>query len=89
MEVGALLHRFNTEFDDFSPGAEVLSTRVREHIELDHSLFLLAGQREVGVAQLRFRDSLWSGALSNSLGFSNLEKDGKPETQMLCYERDL
>jgi len=140
-EVGALLHRFNTEFDEPSPGTDVLVPRVREHIERDLSVFLMAGPRDVGVAQLRFRDSLFSegqtcyleelyvvpdrrgqghgrrlmetaiglarerGAttmelgtalddtaargLYESLGFSNLEKEGRPETQMLFYEREL
>jgi ribosomal protein S18 acetylase RimI-like enzyme len=27
--------------------------------------------------------------LYESLGFSNLEKEGRPETQMLYYEREL
>ena len=28
-------------------------------------------------------------SLYESLGFTNLEKEGKPETQMLYYEREL
>lgn len=61
-EVARLLHRFNTEFEEPSPGADVLEPRVREHIERDLSVFLLAGPPEVGVAQLRFRDYLFTGA---------------------------
>ena len=139
--VAGLLHRFNAEFDEFSPGADVLEPRVREHVERDLSVFLLAGPRNVGVAQLRFRDYLFTGAptcyleelyvvparrgeghgralmetamscarergattmelgtatndhaargLYQSLGFSNLERQGDPETRMLCYEREL
>jgi len=60
-EVAGLLHRFNTEFDEPSPGAEVLEPRVREHVERDLSVFLLAGPPHVGVAQLRFRDYLFTG----------------------------
>lgn len=60
-EVGALLARFNEEFDEYTPGAGVLAPRVREHIERDLSVFLLAGLPEVGVAQLRFREYLHTG----------------------------
>jgi len=140
-EVAELLDRFQIEFDEYTPGATVLAPRVREHIARDLSFFLLAGPRRVGVAQLRFREYLLSGApmcyleelyvvperrgeghgrrlmetaldvarqrgattmelgtavsdvaargLYESLGFTNLEKDGRPETQMLYYERAL
>lgn len=60
-EVGALLDRFQAEFDEPTPGAEILIPRVRDHIDRDLSVFLLAGPREVGVAQLRFRDYLITG----------------------------
>jgi ribosomal protein S18 acetylase RimI-like enzyme len=60
-EVARLLHRFNTEFEEHSPGAEVLEPRVREHVERDLSVFLLAGPPDAGVAQLRFRDYLFTG----------------------------
>ena len=60
-EVAGLLHRFNTEFEEPSPGAEVLEPRVREHVERDLSVFLLAGPSDAGVAQLRFREYLFTG----------------------------
>ena len=71
-EVAALLHRFQREYDEPSPGAEVLEPRVRDHIERDLSVFLLAGPPDVGVAQLRFRDYLitgspWSTSRSSTL----------------------
>lgn len=140
-EVAELLHRFQTEFDEYTPGVEVLAPRVREHIAGDLSVFLLAAPPGVGVAQLRFREYLLTGApmcyleelyvvrerrgeghgrmlvltamdlarkrrattmelgtavtdtaarcLYESLGFTNLEKKGRPETQMLYYEREL
>lgn len=140
-EVARLLHRFQREFDEPSPGAKVLEPRVRDHLERDLSVFLLAGPADVGVAQLRFRDYLITGepmcyleelyvvpdrrgeghgrmlmetafelarergattmelgtatndhaarGLYESLGFSNLEKEGDPETAMLYYEREL
>jgi ribosomal protein S18 acetylase RimI-like enzyme len=140
-EVAALLDRFQAEFDEFTPGAEALEPRVREHIEGDLSVFLLAAPRDAGVAQLRFREYLLTGepmcyleelyvvpgrrgeghgralmeaamdearrrgattielgtatndtaarGLYESLGFTNLEKPGDPETAMLFYEREL
>ena len=141
-EVARLIDRFNAEYDEYTPGAEVLEPRVVEHIERDLSVFLLAGPPDTGVAQLRFReylltgkpmvyleelyvvpdrrgeghgraadgggDSRWpanegpprwsSGTATNdraarglyeSLGFTNLEKPGDPETSMLYYEREL
>jgi len=140
-EVATLLDRFQAEFDEPTPGAEALEPRVREHIERDLSVFLLAGPPDTGVAQLRFRDYLITGepmsyleelyvvpdrrgeghgravmeaafatarergattmelgtatndtaarGLYESLGFTNLEKPGDPETAMLYYEREL
>ncbi len=140
-EVAELLDRFQAEFDEYTPGAKVLARRVREHIAGELSVFLLAGPTHVGVAQLRFREYLLTGApmcyleelyvvpdrrgeghgrmlmqtalgvarergattvelgtavddtaargLYESFGFTNLEKQGRPETQMLYYEREL
>ena len=140
-ETARLLDRFQVEFDEYTPGADVLEPRVSEHIERDLSVFLLAGPPDVGVAQLRFREYLLTGepacyleelyvvpdrrgeghgralmeaamasarergatwmelgtavsdraarGLYESLGFTNLEKPGDPETSMLYYEREL
>jgi ribosomal protein S18 acetylase RimI-like enzyme len=140
-EVAELLDRFQVEYDEPSPGAHVLAGRVRDHIGRGLSVFLLAGPPGVGVAQLRFREWLFTGepicyveelyvvpgrrgeghgralmedamhvarehgattielttatsdttarALYERLGFTNLEKAGDPETQMLYYEREL
>ncbi len=140
-EVAELIDRFQAEFDEYTPGAKILAPRVRKHIAGDLSVFLLAGPSHVGVAQLRFREYLLTGAptcyleelyvvpdrrgeghgrmlmqtalrvarergattmelgtavddtaargLYESLGFTNLEKEGRPETQMLYYEREL
>lgn len=60
-EVAALLDLFQAEFDEPTPGAEVLEPRVREHVERDLSVFLLAGPPHTGVAQLRFREYLITG----------------------------
>lgn len=119
----------------------MLEPRVRENIEQELRIFLLAGPPDVGIAQLHFREHLHTGtpicyleelyvvpdrrgeshgrrlmdtafevarghgasnielgtsvddtaaqALYESLGFTNLEKADRPETQMLFYERDL
>ncbi len=140
-EVAELIDRFQAEFEEYTPSAEVLVSRVREHIAGDLSVFLLAGPLRVGVAQLRFREYLLTGTptcyleelyvvpdrrgeghgrtlmetalevarergattmelgmavndtaargLYESLGFANLEKEGRPQTQMLYYEREL
>lgn len=140
-EVAELLDRFQVEFGEYTPGADVLAPRVREHIAHGESVFALAAPPHVGVAQLRFREYLLTGTptcyveelyvvpdrrgqghgrmlmqsalslarkygattielgtaasdtaareLYESLGFTNLEKQGRPETQMLYYEREL
>jgi ribosomal protein S18 acetylase RimI-like enzyme len=61
-EVADLLDRFQAEFDEYTPGPKVLVPRVREHITGELSVFLLAGPPDVGVAQLRFREHLFTGA---------------------------
>jgi ribosomal protein S18 acetylase RimI-like enzyme len=60
-EVARLLDRFQLEYDEYTPGADVLEPRVAEHIERELSVFLLAGPPDVGVAQLRFREYLLTG----------------------------
>jgi ribosomal protein S18 acetylase RimI-like enzyme len=60
-EVAELLDRFQVEYDEPSPGAHVLAGRVRDHIGRGLSVFLLAGPPRVGVAQLRFREWLFTG----------------------------
>ena len=62
--IGQLLHDFNTEFDDFTPGAEWLSGRMAELIEAGEATVLLVGEPEAqGLALLRYRPSLWKDAL--------------------------
>lgn len=60
-QVARLLDRFQAEFDEATPGADVLEPRVRDHIARDLSVFLLAGLPDTGVAQLRFREYLVTG----------------------------
>ncbi len=136
-----LLERFQVEYGEPPPGAEVLASRVRDHITRNLSVFVLAGPRRAGVAQLQFREYLITGSpicylealyvvperrrqghgrrlmeaalhvarnrgatmvelattvsdaaartLYESFGFTNFEKTGRPETQMLYYQRKL
>jgi ribosomal protein S18 acetylase RimI-like enzyme len=54
-EIGRLLHDFNTEYNDFTPGPEVLAKRIAAMIEADEATVLLAGDGPDGVGVLRFR----------------------------------
>jgi len=62
---GRLLHDFNTEYDDPSPGAEALAARVAELVGAGSTDVLLEGNEAGdprGVAVLRVRASLWTAA---------------------------
>ena len=61
--VGRLLHDFNTEFDDVTPGPERLAERVAELIAEGDTVVLLADPGPRGLALLRFRSALWSEGL--------------------------
>jgi ribosomal protein S18 acetylase RimI-like enzyme len=58
-----LLHDFNTEYDDFSPGVTALTARLAELIEAGEAFVLLGGDGPDGIAVLRFRPSLWKESL--------------------------
>jgi ribosomal protein S18 acetylase RimI-like enzyme len=58
--VAQLLHDFNTEYDDFTPGVEVLTRNAREMIAAGDMIVLLAGDAPDGFAELRFRKSVWT-----------------------------
>lgn len=140
-EVADLLNRFQVEYGESTPGAQIPVSRVGEHIARDLSVFVLAGPRLVGLAQLQFREYLLTGSpicllealyvvpdrrrqghgrwlmetalqvarkrgatmmelattvsdaaartLYERSGFTNFEKTGQPETQMLYYQRKL
>ena len=63
---GRLLHDFNTEYDDPSPGAKALAERLEVLVGDEDTDVLLVGAddagRATGVAVLRFRRSLWTAA---------------------------
>jgi ribosomal protein S18 acetylase RimI-like enzyme len=60
--VGRLLHDFNTEYGDVTPGPGAIAARVRELMDGDLTV-LLAGPGPEGLAVLRFRPSRWSQGL--------------------------
>jgi ribosomal protein S18 acetylase RimI-like enzyme len=61
--IGRLLHDFNTEFNEFTPGPRAVAERVRNLLADDEITVLVAGADLVGLAVLRFRHSLWKAAL--------------------------
>jgi GNAT superfamily N-acetyltransferase len=61
--IGRLLHDFNTEYDDFTPGAEALAERVRELLEAGEITVLVGGAGPDGLALMRFRPALWTKTL--------------------------
>lgn len=61
--IGALLHAFNSEYDDFTPGARKLAERMRRLLAEGHATVLLGGEGPDGLAVLRFRPSIWTDGL--------------------------
>ncbi len=64
---GRLLHAFNTEFGEPTPDADVIAERAAPLIESGEVTVLLAGEGPDGFAELRFRPSLYTGALDAHL----------------------
>jgi GNAT superfamily N-acetyltransferase len=60
---GRLLHTFNVEFGEPSPDADVIAERAAPLIESGEVTVLFAGEGPDGFAELRFRPSLYTGAL--------------------------
>ena len=61
--IAKLLDAFSREFDEPTPGPEVLAERVRQLLTADEITVLLAGTEPHGLAVLRFRPALWTDAL--------------------------
>ena len=59
-EVARLLHDFQAEFDEPSPGLEALTERYEDLISKREMVVLLAGGGPDGFAQLRFRPWVYS-----------------------------
>jgi ribosomal protein S18 acetylase RimI-like enzyme len=62
-DVGRLLHDFNIEYDDYTPGPEAMGKRIADLVASRDVLVLLGGDGPDGLAVLRFRPSLWSETL--------------------------
>lgn len=63
MNIGRLLHDFNTEYDDPTPGPARLAERIERLLANGDTAVLLAGAGPDGLAVLRFRPAIWSEAL--------------------------
>ena len=61
--LGQLLHDFNREYDDPTPGPTALAERLRELLSTGDTVVLLCGAGPDGLAVLRFRRSIWTPGL--------------------------
>lgn len=57
--IGRLLHDFNTEYDQDSPGAAVLAARLRTLLAGDRTFALLSGDPPLAVALVTLRPNVW------------------------------
>jgi GNAT superfamily N-acetyltransferase len=60
-DVARLLHDFNSEYEEHSPGVEALTSNYRELIAVGELTVLLAGEGPDGFCQLRLRRSHYTG----------------------------
>ena len=58
--IGRLLHDFNTEYGDITPGPGKLAARIRQLLAERQTVVLVAGDGPDGLAVLRFRLSIWT-----------------------------
>ena len=65
--VAKLLHDFNSEFDEPTPGPRALAERVRLLLSEGRTAILLGGAGPHGVAVLRFRPAIFTEALESYL----------------------
>lgn len=61
--IGRLLHDFNTEYDEPTPGPVALGERVTQLLQAGQTAVLLGGAEPSGLAVLRFRPSIWTPGL--------------------------
>jgi GNAT superfamily N-acetyltransferase len=62
-DIGRLLHDFNEEYEDVTPGPAVIAQRLAPLLESGDSAVLLVGDGPDGLALLRFRPSIWVAGL--------------------------
>ncbi len=60
---GRLLHDFNTEYDEITPGPGALAKRLEGLMAGDDFMVLVAGEGPDGLAVLRFRECIWTPGL--------------------------
>ena len=60
--VARLLHDFNSEYEDYTPGVAALTERLGERLARNEITVLLAGDPPTGCALFRLRPSLWAKA---------------------------
>jgi len=60
--IARLLHDFNTEYEDYTPGVAALTERLSELLADGAITVLLAGSPPSGFALFRLRPSLWTKA---------------------------
>jgi ribosomal protein S18 acetylase RimI-like enzyme len=61
--IGMLLHDFNSEFGEPTPGPAALAERIRQLLTAGETKVLLGGREPRGLAVLRFRPSIWTQGL--------------------------
>jgi GNAT superfamily N-acetyltransferase len=61
--VGGLLHDFNSEFGDATPGPAALARRIDELMRTGETVVLVTGSPPAALAVLRFRPAIFSDAL--------------------------
>ncbi len=66
-DIARLLHDFNTEFAEPTPGIEALTGYSRQLLEAGEMTVLLAGSGPDGLSLIRFRPSVWTGGLEAHL----------------------
>lgn len=61
--IGQLLHDFNTEYNDITPGPARIADRIRRLLAGGDTVVVLGGAGPDGLGVLRFRPSIWSDGL--------------------------
>lgn len=59
--IARLLHDFNREYDESTPGVTALTGYCRQLLEAGEISVLLAGAGPDGISLVRFRNSVWTG----------------------------
>jgi ribosomal protein S18 acetylase RimI-like enzyme len=59
--IARLLHDFNSEYSDPTPGVAALTENARRMLERGEMTVLLAGAGPDGISLVRFRTSVWTG----------------------------